>query len=166
MRPRFKLSSQLPAADVRELVKAAIKEDAAVGGWLRHHLAHVTIPEQHQHYWSPVLQATIDDNPDENCTFIRVLIGPRQSIWLVFTFLKGAIGVLGLFGGMYGFSQWQLGKPSYWLWAVPVALVLAGAVFGAAKLGQLKGRDQMEHLVRFLERSLKKAKVRRVEPED
>ncbi len=161
MRPRFKLRAKSESEAVRALFQAAVEDETKVHGWLTKYHMHLQIPAAEQHYWSPVLHAGVEDDEYEGGCIIRVLVGPRQQIWAMFTFFKAAIGVLGLFGGMYGLTQWQLGKSSYFLWCIPVALVLAAGVFGVAKLGQQKGRAEMEHLIRFLHRALKDAELRR-----
>lgn len=163
MRPRFKLHSPLTAEEVKQLVGEALENEPHVHGWLTKYHAHVHIPKHLQHYWSPVLHAGIEDDEYEGGCLIRVLIGPKQSIWVMFTFLKGAIGMLGLFGGLYGISEWQLGKSAMFLWTVPIAIVLALGVFAAAKAGQDKGYDEMEHLIRFMAKALKKAEVKRLD---
>ena len=108
-----------------------------------------------------MLHAGIEDDESDGGCIIRVLIGPRQHIWAMFTYLKAAIGLLGLFGGIYGCSQWQLDKPAYFLWSVPVALLLAGSLFAIAKMGQEKGHDEMEYLIRFVHHALKDAQLSR-----
>lgn len=74
--------------------------------------------------------------------------------------MYSSISVLGLFGGIYAISMWQLDKGSAWLWTFPIAIVLFIGVFIAAKVGQKIGHEQMVFLITSLHKSLEKEKLK------
>ena len=99
---------------------------------------------------------------DDNKAYIKCILGPKQSIWTMLMFFYIGLGVLTLFGGMYGLVKWNLGKTSIFLWVFPVALFLFAVIYFTSKYGQRKGRDQMLYLVSFLYHALSDEKLERL----
>ena len=157
IRPRFRLSSTLEKEAIFSYLKAHIHQDPTVNGSVLKHYAILRIPDPEAHYWSPELQVRVDideDDPKENTTTLKCLIGPKQSVWVLFAFFYGAIGLITFFAGSYGVVQMTLGKSSAFVWFLPVGLLMIPGLWLIAREGQRTGRDQMLHLVSFLYHTL------------
>ena len=172
IRPRFKLHTSYSKEEVFEQLAFKVANDPTVVGKKVYEQYYLDIPKNEQHYWSPELRISCDrpfdedhlePDEEEEGTTIRVIVGPKFSVWVLFVFIYTLMGVICLFGGMYGIVQWTLDKPSGWIWCIPISLVIIAAVFVTAKMGQSKGRDQTLHLVSSLYHALEKGNVERVE---
>lgn len=163
IRPRFKLISVFGKDEVIEKVKVALPKQSEVKGAIKDNHIFLRIPEKQQHYWSPSMEVVVTNYyDDESKAYIRCLLGPKQSIWVMLMFFYIGIGVLALFGGMYGLVKWNLGKESIFIWAFPVAALLFTIIYLTAKYGQRKGRDQMLYLVSFLYHAIDDDKIERL----
>jgi hypothetical protein len=163
IRPRFRLISNFTDLEILDRINTALPKQNDVIGNISDHHVFLKIPLKQQHYWSPEMEVTIkSDYEDETKTSIRCIIGPKQSIWLMLMFFYVGVGVLAMFGGMYGLVKWNLGKESIFIWAFPVAALLFAIIFLTAKYGQRKGRDQMLYLVSFLYHAIDDDNLERV----
>lgn len=109
------------------------------------------IPPSKRDFWSPELQIQpFHDYDDKDKTLLRCVVGPSQSVWMMFAFFYSAIIMLTLFGGMFGLVQYQLNKQSVFLWMWPVGVVAFLSIFAVAKFGQMKARSQTLRLVSFV----------------
>jgi hypothetical protein len=147
-----------------ELLQNQVDNDPSVVGKKVHEQFYLDIPKQLQHYWSPELRVSLEeDEEEEKGTIIRCILGPSYTVWVMFVFLYTLLGVISLFGGMYGLVQWSLGHPTLWVWCMPITLVILAGVYLTAKIGQGKGRDEMLHLVSVLYHALKDGDIKRIE---
>lgn len=167
IRPRFTLRIACEPEEAIQQVKEAIKKDPTVSSLRANHTKNyvfLNIPSWNQHYWSPEMSVRVEKGEFSGAVTVHCLIGPRQSVWAMFTLFYAAISILTLFGGMFGFVQYQTAGSSAFLWTFPAGFVLWSSVFLSSKIGQKKGRDQMLHLVSFLYHSLSEiTTVERVE---
>ena len=155
IRPRFKLKSSLGPDEVFEKIKAHIEKDKTITGRVVDHYAIIGIPGEDIHYWSPELQIRAEvDEENPEFSIVRCLVGPRQTVWAMFSFFYAAIIIVSTFGGMYGLSRIQLGHSSNFVWFFPIGLLVFSSIYLTAKLGQKSGRDQMLHLVSFVYHTL------------
>lgn len=154
IRPRFRLITTYTQDEVMDLLDKFTSEDETVIGKRVYDMYYLDIPKKEQHYWSPELRIMLEENLAGEGTFVRCVVGPRQSVWLLFVFIYGFLSVLTLFGGMYGLVQWNRGGSAGWLWCFPIALLIIFSVYIVAKLGQRTGRDQMLHLFSVLYHSI------------
>ena len=163
IRPRFKLISVYDKDDIIKKIKDTLPKQSEVVGFVKGNHFFLAIENSKQHYWSPTMEIVLEKYfEDEDKTSIRCLIGPRQTVWMMLMFFYIGIGVLALFGGMYGLVKWNLGKESILIWAFPVAAILFGIIYITSKYGQKKGRDQMLYLVSFLYHSIDDDKIERL----
>lgn len=163
IRPRFRLITTFTVEDVLNKVKEAIPHQNEVIGHVSDHHIFLKIPIKQQHYWSPEMEVVVkQDYEDESKTNIRCLIGPKQSIWLMLMFFYVGVGVLAMFGGIYGLVKWDLGKETAFIWAFPVAAFLFAIIYLTSKYGQRKGRDQMLYLVSFIYHAIGDDKIERL----
>lgn len=164
IRPRFFLKSHASIDELTEAILTGLEKDPTVHGQKSKDLILLQIPTADQHYWSPELSVRITTNEFIDYTRVSCLAGPKQSVWLMFTFFYAFISILTAFGGMFGMVKYSTSGTTGWLWTMPIGLLILSSVFFAAKFGQKKGRDQTLHLVSFLYHSLaEKGEVERVE---
>lgn len=153
MRPRVELVTGCPPEEVIAKVRAALKqEDAGVvrGQMGGTHLA-LNIDEGERHFWSPWLDAHVYEHADG--AMIRGRFMPHPSIWTFYILAYSVLVTGGLIAGIYGIMQVITGSGSWGLWIPPLAVLLAGGLFGSAFVGQRLGADQMVVLRDFLERT-------------
>lgn len=163
IRPRFKLKTDLPPEVVLQNLVEGLKTDASVLGRKVIDVFYLDIPLAEQKYWSPELRASVEKNEEEQGgSLIRVVIGPRYKVWVLFIFLYTFLGLVCLFGGMYGMAQWNLGIESLWIYCFPVMLLLIAALYITAKVGQRATRDEMLHLTSYLYHHIEDEKLERV----
>ena len=164
IRPRFDLQIQADPEFALKHMYAKIVEDPEVSGVRSRQYVFIKTPRHHQHFWSPEMSVRIEKNEYTDDIIAHCLIGPRQTVWVLFTLMYAAILLLTLFGGSFGAVQYQQQGSSIFLWFFPFGFIAFLSVFVAAKFGQRKGRDQMLHLVSFLYHSLDEiTPVKRIE---
>ncbi len=153
--PRFRLRVDADKDEILDYLDQVCKESAEVVHIRAKQYLILKIPMSQREYWSPELQIQpFQDYDDKHKTLVRCVVGPTQSVWMLFTFLYSALILLTLFGGMFGLVQQQLTQSSAFLWAWPVGIVLVFSVFIVSKIGQRKARNQTLRLVSFLMHSL------------
>ncbi|MDX1349145.1 MAG: hypothetical protein R3279_02795 [Putridiphycobacter sp.] len=162
IRPRFKLKTVLSKEQVLNNLLSGLSEDRTVLGKTVIDVFYLDIPKVAQKYWSPELRASVEKNEAEDGSIIRVVIGPRYKVWVLFIFLYTFLGLVCLFGGMYGMAQWNLGIESLWIYCFPIMLVLIATLYVVAKLGQRATRDEMLHLTSYLYHHIQDEELERI----
>jgi hypothetical protein len=165
IRPRFDLIISCEPEIALEHIYQKTIQDPSVGGVRSRQYVFVKTPTHLQHYWSPEMSVRIEKSEFSDEIRAHCLLGPRQTIWAMFTLIYAAILLLTLFGGMFGIIQYQNSGDSLFIYCFPIGFVLFLSIFITSKLGQRKGRDQMLHLVSFVYHSLEEVSnnVERVE---
>lgn len=154
LRPRFKKNVQLSSEELELLLKEELKkEDGKCTGYVGSGYCTIKIPVKERHFWSPQLTISFED--EEKQTKISGLYGPNPTVWAVFFFGYVALGIIGLFILVIGFSRVSLGMGSEILWVLPVLMVIAAGLYLIAQAGQKIGADQMYTLHHFFEDLLK-----------
>ncbi len=158
IRPRFRLTVSVSAADLLDHIEAFLEEDSAkVVGRVSRQLQQVVlkIPHDDRHYWSPQLQLSLRDEKDG--TEIRGLFGPRSSVWLLFVFGYSVLGIISLFIGITGGAQAALGQSAPVLWVIPICAVAAIVLYLTAKAGERLGQEEMKTLHTAFQTAVNKA---------
>lgn len=163
--PRFRLRVEnLPDPIFEEIKTAAIPEPTVSGTYADKYTI-LRIPSWERNYWSPELQ--IHSSPDydnKSYTILRCVVGPSQSVWVMFIFFYSITILVTLFGGMFGMVQYSIENDSTFLWIWPIGIAVFLTLFIVSKIGQRKARNQTLHLVSFLLHTLeRKWKVERVD---
>lgn len=149
-RPRFELRCARPPAAVLDAIRRALSEaDSLRGLVIPPSRVELTVPHAERHLWSP--QLTVDVTPDGEGSRIRARFGPDPHIWTLYVALYSLSVVFALGCLMVGVSQWVAGQSPWALYLTPLALVLAGLVYGASFVGQGLGSEQMYRLRSWLE---------------
>jgi len=99
------------------------------------------IPDQDQHFWSPQLSLSLEPTEDGR-TLIQGIYGPNTNVWSIFLYGYLLVGTMGLFAGVFGFSQWIIGNRPWGLWILGFLLGCAALLYLVAQLGQKLGARQ------------------------
>ena len=152
VRPRFKVNVPLSIEELSGKIELALNQaDATCIGKAKPGYITLYVPKKDQHYWSPQLNLTMEEN--ENGCSLRGLYCPRPAVWTLFIFFYSAIGFATLIIAMVGLSRISLDKSGTILWLVPLLLLIIGSLWLVSYYGQKLGEDQMITLHHFLEES-------------
>ena len=163
IRPRFALKINCEPEKALEHLREVVQTDKTVLGVRAKTYCFLKIPMAEQHYWSPEMSVRIEKADYLDYTTVHCLVGPRQSIWVLFSLIYAALAIITIFGGMFGVVEYDASGSSLFIWVIPIGIILISTIFITAKLGQRKGRDQMLHLVSFVYHHLSEiAEVERV----
>jgi hypothetical protein len=105
----------------------------------------VHFPDAVRRYWSPRLYLNLDATPEGGTRIVGVY-GPEIEIWSIFLYGYLGSGMLGIFSGILGFSQWWLGQLAWGLWVCGSMAVVALLLYLFAQLGQKLGAHQTYQL--------------------
>lgn len=164
IRPRFKLISTLKKDEILSRIDTFVRQDDSVDGKRVTDQYYLDIPIQERHFWSPELRISLDEDPlYPQKVIVRVMVGPRTNVWLSFVLSYALLGLVSLFGGMYGLVQWDLGNDTNWIWCLPITALLTLCVYVFAKTGQKAARDETLHLVSVLYHAIGHNNAERIE---
>ncbi len=150
VRPRIRLESELSSDEITSRIRNKLREGVCpCKGQVTAHFATIYPPPEEQHYWSPQLTITLEEQ--DNKTLIRGLYGPRPAVWTMFVFFYSIIGFVAIIVSMIGLSYWTLGLQSDILWLVPVMIFIFLSLYLVAYFGQKFGHKQLTRIHRFLE---------------
>lgn len=150
VRPRIRLESELSPEEITNTIRTNLREGfCPCNGQVTANYATIYPPLDEQHYWSPQLTITLEENEDK--TLIRGLYGPRPSVWTMFVFFYSIIGFAIIIVSMIGLSYWTLGMPTGILWFVPALILLFLSLYLVAYFGQRFGHKQLKRIHRFIE---------------
>lgn len=153
IRPRFRINVDLTMNEVKDKLSASISEKhEEVGGQVIQGHATITVPEKDQHYWSP--QLTLSYEEDGEGVLLRGMYSPRPAVWTMFVLFYSIIGFATLIISVVGYSNWSLGQSAAILWAVPVLVLVFLSLYLVSFMGQKVGRKQMIVLHNFVEEAL------------
>jgi len=155
IRPRFSFESDMSLRDFIDSITLAIhKEDAPLRARIVHDHIVLYFPVEQQHYWSPQLSLSIEEEGEG--ILVRGLYGPRPAVWTMFVFFYAFIGFALLFLLIFGFSYMSMGKSANILWFVPILLIILLSIYRVARQGQKMGKKEMETIHKFLKSALSK----------
>ncbi|MBO6535943.1 MAG: hypothetical protein JJ966_06935 [Balneolaceae bacterium] len=150
VRPRVRFYSTLSSDEIITEIRRQLRSGVCnCNGQVTKNFATIYPPEEDQHYWSPQLTITIEE--DEQGTLVRGLYGPRPAVWTMFVFFYSIIGFATIIVAMIGLSFRTIGQPAGILWAVPGLILLFLSLYLVAYFGQRFGHKQMTRIHRFLE---------------
>jgi len=154
IKPRFKLETPESKEYMMTLILAEAKKDDSVRTSSHTHHIRVQCPAKHQHYWSPVMNLSFDWDEYDNKLYIRGVIGPNDKVWTMFMFFYIGIIMIGLFGGIWSLTKWQIHDDASLLFIIPLCIFIFGSIFSTVKYGKRKAHTQMIHLLRFLRKAV------------
>lgn len=153
MRPRFESVAPCPPEAAPQRLSAALaRPGAPCRGRVFGTHAVLDVLHEEEHVWSPFLSLDLDWHPEG--TRVRGLFGPKPSVWSLFVAAYAICLFAAIFGFGFGLVQWSLGQTPWALAVLPLAGLGAIVTYGFARLGQTRGRGQMDALRAFLDRAL------------
>jgi hypothetical protein len=154
IRPSFEMTSSKPPEEIIALVKEKLKTNSfnLSGIAMQDHIT-IQIKKSHRHYWSPQC-ALLLNQVDDTKTIIRGLYGPMPNVWTLFIISYLAIGVVSTFISIIGLSQWMFDQEAKILWALPVLIIVAIALYLMSQMGQKLGASQTYAIHYFLQETL------------
>ncbi len=160
-RPRFKmythLSKELYAENLKKYLSEHSKE---FSGNINQEIATIYTITGHNDYWKPQLSLRVE--LEDEATVIRGVFGPSSAVWTFFMFLYFLFTILWMtFFTMY-YVEKQIESNDF-PWAISASFVMLFCIamtYFAARLGQIKGKDEMKKLRKFaIESTLQFEKV-------
>jgi hypothetical protein len=156
MRPRFEF--ELHKGESQQLLSAVSArlrqpECDVQGRVLPNHIELTTCARQ-CHVWSPRLTLHVEAFDDGTETLCG-RFSPHPNVWTGFLTLYATLFMGGVFGLIFGFSQWSLGMTPWGLVGVPVALALSAFAYGAAFIGQGLGAEEMYTIRSFIDDAMR-----------
>lgn len=150
IRPRFKHHVELSSKEIQEKIHQSLKnEDAVCRAVQVPGYTVLKIPAKSRHFWSPQLSLSLEE--EDGKTFISGLYGPNPTVWAVFFFGYGAIGVLSLFATIYGLVEVILSKDWTFMLSLPILAIIALILYFIAQFGQKLGVEQTFEIHHFYE---------------
>ncbi len=148
IRPRFQVVTQVSAQEIADRLRTGLEaEGSPCIGEAHARYANLKIPVDEQHYWSPQLAITIEEN--EEGTVVRGLYGPRPTVWTMFVFFYAAIGFAVMVISAIAMAMWMMGKSVMFFWSVPVLIAIFFSLYHVAYIGKKKGHAESEILHKF-----------------
>lgn len=145
LRPKLELRVSLSPTTVAERVQAIIASpQGQVRGFANPMQMELLVPASSAHFWSPQLLVNID--PDEGGSSLIGHFQPNGNVWTMFMACYAFVALSGVTGLFIGLSQWIVNQPPWALLLPPLSLVLIGAIYAAAAVGQRLGADQVDML--------------------
>ncbi|KUJ50991.1 hypothetical protein [Chryseobacterium sp. JAH] len=153
-RPRFKMYTHLSKEIYAENLKKYLAEHKGeFSGNINKEMATIWVETKYEQYWQPQLSLRTEIEDDQ--TVIRGVFGPSSSVWTFFMFLYFLFSILWMtFFTMY-YVEKQI-KSFEYPWALNasfIMLFLIAVTYGAARIGQVKAKDEMKKLRKFAEES-------------
>ena len=151
-RPRFKVFTQLSKQEFIDLIKKHLEKNSVeYGGYANNEIAMVRVRKDKDKYWHPQLQIRIEEDEDHlDYLVVRGIIGPKPNVWTFFAFLYGLSGAVFITLGSYALSEYIVQGTSVWIWAIPVALLIALGTYAASLYGHYIAKFQLGRLFHFV----------------
>ncbi len=163
LRPRFQSMVPCHPQQAFEKFRTRLAQpDCPFEGVVLERYISVTVTQEQQHYWSPVL--TIQSEAVSGGTLLRGHYGPHPNVWTLLLAVAAILCFSGIFLTMYGSAQVILGEPPWGLLAVPATLLGVAGIYGVALWGQRQAKQQMEDLRSFFEFSVCAQELLEIEP--
>ena len=153
-RPRFKLYTNLSPEQYESNLKSYLDNNKSrFYGNINREVATIFAKTEGENYWKPNLALRIEKEDD--MTVIRGIFGPSSAVWTFFMFLYFLLVVSWMTFFTLFYVEKQINTNNY-PWALPCSFVVLGFIaltYAAARLGQLKAKEEMNALRKFAEES-------------
>lgn len=153
-RPRYRFDLPLPPEEVKARIRTHVSAHNPHGlvlGGTGHHLV-LTYPPAELRSWTP--QMDIDLEVSEGRTWVRCLIGPAPTIWMLFVGGYMLSTILALLGLSIGVSQQIVGAPAWGFWMVAPTPFIALGLWLLAQAGERRSKSAMHRMKRFVDEAL------------
>jgi len=122
-------------------------------GNINKEVATIFVRKEEDNYWKPNLALRIEKEDEK--TVIRGIFGPSTSVWTFFMFLYFLFTVSWMTFVTLYYVEKQINTSNY-PWALPCSFAVLGLIavtYLAARLGQIKAKEEMQKLRKFAEES-------------
>jgi len=122
-------------------------------GNINKEVATIFVRKEEDNYWKPNLALRIEKEDEK--TVIRGIFGPSTSVWTFFMFLYFLFTVSWMTFVTLYYVEKQINTSNY-PWALPCSFAVLGLIaltYLAARLGQIKAKEEMQELRKFAEES-------------
>lgn len=149
LRPRTKVELNKSIEEISNDFKTAIENSTKIVGTVAKQFIILKIKKEDRHFWSPQLTIMVEENPDG--VTLSGLYGPKQSIWAMFAFTYGVLGMLITAFAIWGAVEVQLYDDPTMFYFIPIIIILGIVAYIIAQLGQKIGAEQMYDLHHFFQ---------------
>lgn len=152
-RPRFELSTDESADVLLGRMGSRLRSrDCPLGGYVAENRVVLYVPPARQRLWSAELR--VDVVRAGPATVLAGMYAPHAHVWITYVILLAA-AVVGLtVAVVFGLVQWSMNERPSALFALAPLLLLGGATYATAFIGQKFATDEMDELRGFLEEAL------------
>lgn len=161
IRPKLTRTSSLPPCQVIDALQEHIVPGGMVVGSALGNNATLKIQKEHRCFWSPVVEIHVVKRAKGSV--IKGVMGPDPKIWTVFMLLNILTIILFFIGMLMLIYQWLFGAAFQVVWSLPASIVVAVLVVIFARIGQMKGKEQIKVLWQFVDSSVKEKEKNREE---
>lgn len=143
IRPHFVHEEEVSLADFQSDIVKAIEENEtrchvkSFPGYLT-----LVIPDEDQHFWSPQLNLSLEEEPEGETTTIRGTYGPNTNVWSMFLYAYLTGGCLAGVSAVFAISKWVVSGVSWVFIPAAVFVTLLIALYIVAQTGQKLGAQQ------------------------
>lgn len=155
-RPRYVFTLAEPPGQLEQALHQ-VRQAAAVQGlhWevvktAGHHM--IQYPRPQRRLGTPHLDIALEATA-AGPTEVRLLVAPAPGIWTLFMFGYAVAALLVIGGLILGYSQYLLDQAAAWFYLAPLGLLLAALVYGLARYGRWRNRDQTQALLQLAEKA-------------
>lgn len=145
----------MAGAEITDRIRERLRQENPRGLWLKNAHYHIMLnfPHTGSEAWTPQMEINFDE-VEKGRTVVRCMIGPTNSIWMLFA--AGYLGciLLGLTGITFGIAQVMLHHTPWGFYAVPFVLLLAGFMFYLERTGRTRAQNDMRLLKDFVDQAL------------
>ncbi len=134
------------------LAKALVRHDGPCRGQTFTGGAILRLRDADQRVWSPALHLHIDAAEGAGPARVHGTFTPSSPVWTALIAAYLGLATVGIGTACWGGAQMVMGKPPWAFVGVPIVLVAAGLVYGAAFIGQGLAASDMHALRSFVER--------------
>lgn len=152
-RPRFKMLTDLEPKEYEQRLKKYLDKHSDYLGNINSEVATVWVNTPVNSFYKPYLSLRVEK--EDSKTAIRGVFGPSAEIWTFFMFLYFGFAILWMVFITMWFVEKQIGSNNY-PWALAASFVVLGLLlltYLASLFGQKQGKDEMQLLRKFAEKS-------------
>ena len=110
------------------------------------------IQKKNANIWSPRLEIQVRKKGKGST--INGIMGPGNRLWTLYIFLSTLALILIFLGVLMLVYKWIFNMELPLSWSIPIGIFIAIIGFALVKISQLKGKNQIEKLWSFLDKSI------------
>ncbi len=153
VRPRFEIRREEPAGPLLERVSLRLRaRDCPFCGFVADDRIALYVGPSRQRLWSPELRVDVTQQGEH--TVLQGMYAPHPHVWITYVAVL-AIVLVGLVSAViFALVQASMNQRPVALYALPPLLVIGGAAYALAFVGQGFAADEMDELRAFLDDAL------------